>query len=84
MTDSLSLLTTFHLATGVIRYSAIAPLILPACAAYFALASVVYRRSWQNLQMQSVPLPFAPMSRLAQWKSLAILAVGTSSVHTSV
>ena len=27
----------------LLRYSCIAPLILPACAAYFAMASVVYR-----------------------------------------
>ena len=46
--------------TGVFRYSAIAPLILPACAAYFAMASVVYRRVAKHLDANCSVM--APMS----------------------
>ena len=65
-------LAALHLAR-VVRYSAIAPLILPACAAYFALASVVYRRSWQNLEAKC-SIAICPDESPSQSKSLAILA----------
>jgi len=74
-----------------VTYSAIAPLILPACAAYFALASVVYRWLFLYVYEQEFDTSGSFWYDLFNWSvwgmffsniTLMALAVGHASYNT--